>query len=45
MLPSGAIEIHHPSKGNFTMNGMRLKFYLDGDYSNERVSIVLDVPK
>ena len=45
VLPLGAIEIHHPSKGTFTVNRQRLKHYLGGNFSNERVSVVFSIPK
>ena len=45
VLPSGAIEVHHPSKGTFIVNGQRLKHYLGGNFSTERVSVVFSIPK
>ena len=45
VLPLGAIEVHHPSKGIFTMNGQRLKHYLGDNFSTEMVFIVLSNPK
>nr|CAN77865.1 hypothetical protein VITISV_032367 [Vitis vinifera] len=45
VLPSGAIEVHHPSKGTFTVNGQQLKHYLGGNFSTKRVLFVLSIPK
>ena len=45
VLPSRAIEVHHPSKRIFTMNGQWLKHYLGGNFNTERVSVVLSIPK
>ncbi|KAL5540758.1 hypothetical protein UlMin_044081 [Ulmus minor] len=45
VLPSGAIEVTHPSKGTFTVNGQRLKHYFGGNFDNERVSVLLSIPK
>ncbi|KAL5558584.1 hypothetical protein UlMin_034795 [Ulmus minor] len=45
VLPSGAIEVTHPSKGTFTVNGQRLKHYFGGSFDTERVSILLSVPE
>ena len=28
VLPYGVVEIEHPDKGNFKVNGQRLKLYL-----------------
>ena len=45
VLPSGAIEVHHPSKETFTVNGQQLKHYLGGNFSTKRVLFVLSIPK
>ncbi|KAL5577624.1 hypothetical protein UlMin_019323 [Ulmus minor] len=45
VLPSGAIEVTHPSKGTFTVNGQRLKHYFGGSFDTERVSVLLSVPE
>ena len=41
VLPSGAIEVHHPLKRIFIVKGQQLKHYLGGSFSIERVSVVL----
>ncbi|KAL5574399.1 hypothetical protein UlMin_023996 [Ulmus minor] len=45
VLPSGAIEVKHPSKGIFTVNGQRLKHYFGENFDTERVSVLLSIPK
>ncbi|XP_048229000.1 uncharacterized protein LOC125369810 [Ricinus communis] len=38
----GAVELHHPEKGNFKVNGQRLKHYLGGSLDmEERVNLAL----
>ncbi|KAL5578330.1 hypothetical protein UlMin_020029 [Ulmus minor] len=39
VLPSGAIEVKHPSKGIFTVNGQRLKHYVGENFDIERVVV------
>ncbi|XP_022873486.1 uncharacterized protein LOC111392383 [Olea europaea var. sylvestris] len=41
IFPHGAIELHHEEKGNFKVNGQRLKPYFGGDFSKEKSSIPL----
>ncbi|KAL5544755.1 hypothetical protein UlMin_008539 [Ulmus minor] len=36
VLPSGAIEVKHPSKGIFTVNGQRLKHYFGENFDIEQ---------
>ncbi|XP_022874311.1 uncharacterized protein LOC111393153 [Olea europaea var. sylvestris] len=36
VFPHGAVEITHDSKGTFKVNGQRLKYYWDGDFSKEK---------
>ncbi|KAL5538359.1 hypothetical protein UlMin_045707 [Ulmus minor] len=45
VLPSGAIEVKHSSKGTFTVNGQRLKHYFGGEFNNEHVFVLLSIPK
>ncbi|KAL5549377.1 hypothetical protein UlMin_004608 [Ulmus minor] len=45
VLPSGAIEVTHPTKGTFTVNGQRLKHYFGRNFDTERVSVLLSIPE
>ena len=45
VLPSKAIEVHHPLNGTFMVNRQRLKLYLNGDISIKWVFIDFSVPK
>jgi hypothetical protein len=42
VYPYGTVELQHPEKGNFKVNGQRLKRYLEGEFSKEKSSILLD---
>ncbi|XP_048232879.1 uncharacterized protein LOC125370631 [Ricinus communis] len=35
VFPYSAVEVHHPEKGNFKVNGQRLKHYLGGSLDVE----------
>ena len=39
--PFGAIEVTHPTKGTFKVNGQRLKPYVDGSYHKLKASTPL----
>ena len=39
--PFGAIEVAHPTKATFKVNGQRLKPYVDGSYDNLKASTLL----
>ena len=41
VLPYGAVEIMHPEKGTFKVNGQRLKRYYGGDISTEERCFVI----
>jgi hypothetical protein len=45
IFPHGAIELYHEEKGNFKVNGQRLKPYLGDDFSKEKSFILLDNPE
>ncbi|XP_022874110.1 uncharacterized protein LOC111392931 [Olea europaea var. sylvestris] len=45
MLPYGAIEVSHETKGTFTVNGQRLKHYWDSDFSKQKSTVQLGTPK
>ena len=46
VYPSGAVELHHPEKGDFTVNGHRLKHYYGGPMEHEeRVNMTLYTKK
>ena len=42
VFPYGTIEITHPDKGTFKVNGQRVKPYFGGEFKSENVSIILD---
>ena len=42
VFPYGTIEITHPDKGTFKVNGQRVKPYFGGEFKSENVSITLD---
>ena len=42
VFPHGTIEITHPDKGTFKVNGQRVKPYFGGEFKSENVSIILD---
>ena len=37
----GTIEITHPEKGTFKVNGQRVKSYFSGEFKSDNVSILL----
>ncbi|XP_048234385.1 uncharacterized protein LOC125370964 [Ricinus communis] len=42
VFPYGAVELHHPEKGNFKVSGQRLKHYLGGSLDmEEHVNLAL----
>ena len=41
---SGAVEVTHEEKGTFTVNGQRLKPYVEGVMSCKFIPIRLDIP-
>ncbi|XP_031272703.1 uncharacterized protein K02A2.6-like [Pistacia vera] len=43
-FPYGAIELHHPTKGTFKVNGQILKPDIENGNEDERVSILLQNP-
>ena len=45
VLPFGAIEVTHPIKKTFKVNGQRLKPYIDGGFDKLKVSIPLCDPQ
>ena len=45
VLPFGAIEVTHPTKGTFKVNGQRLKPYIDGNFDKLKASIPLQEPQ
>ena len=44
VFPFGAVEVTHPDKGTFKVNGQRLKLYLDGGVLDPKVTIELQDP-
>ena len=44
VFPFGAVEVTHPDKGTFKVNGQRLKLYLDGGVLDPKVTIDLQDP-
>ena len=44
VLPYGVVEIMHPEKGTFKVNGQRLKQYYGGDINIEKAALLLDTP-
>ena len=44
VFPYGAIEVSHDEKGSFTVNGQRLKPYIDGMLNDKSVPIHLGSP-
>ena len=44
VLRYGAVEIMHPEKGTFKVNGKRLKRYYGGDINIEKAALLLDTP-
>ena len=45
VLPFGTIEVTHPTKGTFKVNGQRLKPYIDGNFDKLKASIPLQEPQ
>ncbi|XP_022883475.1 uncharacterized protein LOC111400291 [Olea europaea var. sylvestris] len=45
VLPYGAIQVSHETKGTFTVNGQRLKHYWGGDFSNQKSTVQLEMPE
>ncbi|XP_022883455.1 uncharacterized protein LOC111400268 [Olea europaea var. sylvestris] len=41
VLPYGAIQVNHETKGTFTVNGQRLKHYSDKDFSKQKSTVQL----
>ena len=44
VFPFGAVEVTHPEKGTFKVNGQRLKLYIDGGVLDPKVTINLQDP-
>ena len=44
VFPFGAVEVTHPDKGTFKVNGKRLKLYIDGGVLDPKVTIDLQNP-
>ncbi|XP_022870775.1 uncharacterized protein LOC111390017 [Olea europaea var. sylvestris] len=44
VLPYGAIEVSHETKGTFTVNGQRLKHYWGGNFSKQKFTVLLGMP-
>ncbi|XP_022869597.1 uncharacterized protein K02A2.6-like [Olea europaea var. sylvestris] len=44
VFPYGTIELHHPTKGNFKVNGQRIKHYVE-DFPIAKESLELAVPE
>ena len=44
VFPFGAVEVTHPDKGTFKVNGQRLKLYFDGGVLDPKVTIDLQDP-
>lgn len=45
VFPYGVVEIYHDSKGNFTVNGQRMKHYWSGEFSKEKSIVDLAPPE
>ena len=45
LFPYGTIEITHPDKGTFKVNGQTMKPYFGSEFKSNHVSIVLDEAK
>ena len=41
VFPYGAVEVTHPEKGTFKVNGQRLKQYLGGDLNKDKTTVIL----
>ena len=44
VFPYGGVEVTHPEKGTFKVNGQRLKPYFGGDFCTNKVSTALKTP-
>ena len=44
VFPCGAVEVTHPDKGTFKVNGQMLKLYIDGGVLDPKVTIDLQDP-
>ncbi|XP_022893972.1 uncharacterized protein LOC111408446 [Olea europaea var. sylvestris] len=44
VMPYGAIQVSHETKGTFTISGQRLKHYWGGDFSKQKSTIQLEMP-
>lgn len=44
VFPYGTVELHHPTKGNFKVNGQRIKHYVE-DFPTAKESLDLAVPE
>ena len=42
VFPYGAVEVTHPEKGIFKVNGQRLKQYLGGDLNKDKTTVILN---
>ncbi|XP_022875828.1 uncharacterized protein LOC111394311 [Olea europaea var. sylvestris] len=45
VLPYGAVQVSHETKGTFTVNGQRLKYYWGGNFSNQKSTVQLEMPE
>ncbi|XP_022871444.1 uncharacterized protein LOC111390614 [Olea europaea var. sylvestris] len=45
VLPYGAIQVSHETKGTFIVNEQRLKHYWGGDFSNQKSTVQLEMPE
>ncbi|XP_022861578.1 uncharacterized protein LOC111381966 [Olea europaea var. sylvestris] len=45
VLPYGAIEVSHETKGTFTVNGERLRHYWSGDFCKQKSTVQLGTPE
>ena len=45
VYPWGTIEVTHPEKRTFKVNGQRLKNYIDGEFDQEKVELLLNEQK
>ncbi|XP_022843288.1 uncharacterized protein LOC111366826 [Olea europaea var. sylvestris] len=45
VLPCGAIEVSHKTKGTITVNGQRLKYYWGGDFSKQKSTVQIGTPE
>ena len=45
VFPHGGVEVMHPEKGMFKVNGQRLKPYFSDEFNAHRASIILKPPR